>query len=106
MLDVGTNRQELLDDPLYLGNRHPRVDRETYDAFIDAYVTAATKLFPDALLHWEDFGPANARRILDRYRDDGLHLQRRHPGHRRGQPGRRPVRRARRPACRCATTGS
>ncbi|MFF4400390.1 NAD-dependent malic enzyme [Streptomyces sp. NPDC001480] len=69
MLDVGTNRQELLDDPLYLGNRHPRVDRDTYDAFIDAYVTTATKLFPRALLHWEDFGPANARRILNHYRD-------------------------------------
>lgn len=68
MLDVGTNREELLEDPLYLGNRHPRVDRETYDAFIDAYVTTARRLFPDALLHWEDFGPANARRILDRYR--------------------------------------
>ncbi|MFJ3777503.1 NAD-dependent malic enzyme [Streptomyces sp. NPDC090075] len=68
MLDVGTNRQELLDSPFYLGNRHPRVDRETYDAFIDAYVTTARRLFPDALLHWEDFGPANARRILDRYR--------------------------------------
>ncbi|MEU2775999.1 NAD-dependent malic enzyme [Streptomyces sp. NPDC007162] len=68
MLDVGTNRQELLESPLYLGNRHPRVDRETYDAFIDAYVTTARRLFPDALLHWEDFGPANARRILDRYR--------------------------------------
>jgi malate dehydrogenase (oxaloacetate-decarboxylating) len=69
MLDVGTNREELLDDPLYLGTRHPRVDRDTYDAFVDAYVRAATKLFPDALLHWEDIGPANARRILDRYRD-------------------------------------
>ncbi|MEU2333732.1 NAD-dependent malic enzyme [Streptomyces sp. NPDC013172] len=68
MLDVGTNRQELLEDPLYLGNQHPRVDRETYDAFIDAYVTTARRLFPDALLHWEDFGPANARRILERYR--------------------------------------
>jgi malate dehydrogenase (oxaloacetate-decarboxylating) len=68
MLDVGTNRKELLDDPLYLGNRHARVDQDTYDAFIEAYVTAATKLFPDALLHWEDFGPTNARRILDRYR--------------------------------------
>ncbi|MFF4491742.1 NAD-dependent malic enzyme [Streptomyces sp. NPDC001544] len=69
MLDVGTNRKELLDNPLYLGNQHPRVDRDTYDAFIDAYVTTATKLFPRALLHWEDFGPANARRVLDRYRD-------------------------------------
>jgi malate dehydrogenase (oxaloacetate-decarboxylating) len=69
ILDVGTNRQELLDDPLYLGNAHPRVERETYDRFIDAYVTAATKLFPDALLHWEDFGADNAHRILDRYKD-------------------------------------
>jgi len=72
MLDVGTNRKELLDDPLYLGNRHARVDQDTYDAFIEAYVTAATTLFPDALLHWEDFGSANARRILDRYRDHVL----------------------------------
>ncbi|KOX03519.1 NAD-dependent malic enzyme [Streptomyces sp. NRRL B-3648] len=69
MLDVGTNRKELLDNPLYLGNRHPRADREDYDAFIDAYVTAATRLFPNALLHWEDFGTANAHRVLDRYRD-------------------------------------
>lgn len=68
ILDVGTNRQELLDDPLYLGNAHPRVDPETYDRFIDAYVTAATKLFPDALLHWEDFGADNAHRILERYK--------------------------------------
>lgn len=72
MLDVGTNRTELLDDPLYLGNRHTRVDQGTYDAFIEAYVTAATKLFPDALLHWEDFGSANARRILEQYRDHVL----------------------------------
>jgi malate dehydrogenase (oxaloacetate-decarboxylating) len=69
MLDVGTNRRELLDDPLYLGNRHPRAEREDYDAFVDAYVTTASSLFPDALLHWEDFGTGNARRILDRYRD-------------------------------------
>jgi malate dehydrogenase (oxaloacetate-decarboxylating) len=72
MLDVGTNRQELLDDPLYLGNQHPRVDTGTYDTFIDAYVSAATRLFPQALLHWEDFGPANARRILHRYRQKVL----------------------------------
>ena len=68
ILDVGTNRQELLDDPLYLGNAHPRADQETYDRFIDAYVSAATKLFPDALLHWEDFGADNAHRILERYK--------------------------------------
>ncbi|MFH9399019.1 NAD-dependent malic enzyme [Streptomyces sp. NPDC017638] len=69
MLDVGTNRRELLDNPLYLGNRHPRVGRAAYDAFIDAYVTTATRLFPGALLHWEDFGTANAHRVLDHYRD-------------------------------------
>ncbi|PRH76626.1 NAD-dependent malic enzyme [Streptomyces solincola] len=69
VLDVGTDRRELLDDPLYLGNRHPRADRDAYDAFIDAYVTTAGRLFPRAILHWEDFGAANARRVLDRYRD-------------------------------------
>jgi malate dehydrogenase (oxaloacetate-decarboxylating) len=68
MLDVGTDRPELLEDPLYLGIRHKRPAQEPYDAFIDAYVTAALKIFPHALLHWEDFGPGNARRILDRYR--------------------------------------
>ncbi|MFV5994891.1 NAD-dependent malic enzyme [Streptomyces sp. NPDC056231] len=72
VLDVGTNRKELLDDPLYLGNRHSRVDRETYDAFVQTYVDTATRLFPNALLHWEDFGPDNARRILARYRDKVL----------------------------------
>jgi malate dehydrogenase (oxaloacetate-decarboxylating) len=69
MLDVGTNRQSLLNDPFYLGNRHTRVRGERYDAFIDAYVKAATKLFPHALLHWEDFGPGNGRRILEKYRN-------------------------------------
>jgi malate dehydrogenase (oxaloacetate-decarboxylating) len=69
VLDVGTNRKQLLDDPLYLGTRHPRVDTQTYDAFVDAFVTTVNRLFPDAMLHFEDFGPANARRVLDRYRD-------------------------------------
>jgi malate dehydrogenase (oxaloacetate-decarboxylating) len=68
MLDVGTDRPELLEDPLYLGVRHRRPAQEPYDAFVDAYVTTALKIFPHALLHWEDFGPGNARRILDRYR--------------------------------------
>ena len=67
VLDVGTDNLGLLNDEMYLGNRHPRVRGERYDDFIDAYVTAATKLFPHALLHWEDFGASNARRILDRY---------------------------------------
>src|SRR5260221_7900462 len=69
MLDAGTNRESLLNDPLYIGNRHARVRGARYDAFIDAYITTATKLFPKALLHWEDFGPSNARRILEKYRD-------------------------------------
>ena len=72
VLDVGTNRASLLEDPLYLGNRHRRVDTDTYDAFIDHYVRAATRLFPNALLHWEDLGAGNARRVLDRYKDELL----------------------------------
>jgi malate dehydrogenase (oxaloacetate-decarboxylating) len=69
MLDVGTNNESLLDDPLYLGLRHPRVSPDEYDTCIDAYVQAASRLFPRALLHWEDFGSGNARRILERYRE-------------------------------------
>jgi malate dehydrogenase (oxaloacetate-decarboxylating) len=68
MLDVGTNRASLLADPMYPGNRHARVRGERYDAFIDTYVKAAAKLFPNALLQWEDFGPGNGRRILEKYR--------------------------------------
>ena len=67
VLDVGTDNLRLLDDPMYLGNRHPRVRDRRYDDFIDAFVTAATTLFPSALLHWEDFGASNARRVLERY---------------------------------------
>jgi len=69
MLDVGTNRPSLLDDPMYIGNRHARIRGERYDAFIDAYVKAVTKLFPKAVLQWEDFAPGNGRRILEKYRD-------------------------------------
>ena len=69
MLDVGTNRASLLDDPAYIGNRHARVRGERYDAFIDAYVQAVTTLFPNALLQWEDFAPGNGRRIIEKYRD-------------------------------------
>jgi malate dehydrogenase (oxaloacetate-decarboxylating) len=67
VLDVGTDNLRLLNDELYLGARHARVHGQRYDEFIDAYVTAASKLFPNALLHWEDFGAGNARRILDRF---------------------------------------
>jgi malate dehydrogenase (oxaloacetate-decarboxylating) len=69
MLDVGTDRESLLNDPLYVGNRHSRVRGERYDQLIAAYVETATRLFPNALLHFEDFGPSNARRILNEYRD-------------------------------------
>ncbi len=69
ILDVGTNRQCLLDNPLYVGQRHPRICGERYDAFIDAYVTTAHRLFPNAMLHWEDFAQPNARPILERYQD-------------------------------------
>jgi malate dehydrogenase (oxaloacetate-decarboxylating) len=68
-LDVGTDNEGLLNDPLYLGNRHARVRGATYDAFIKRYVHTASSLFPHALLHFEDFGAGNARRILLGYRD-------------------------------------
>jgi malate dehydrogenase (oxaloacetate-decarboxylating) len=68
-LDVGTDRESLLNDPLYVGNRHSRVRGERYDVLVTAYVEAATRLFPNAVLHFEDFGASNARRILNQYRD-------------------------------------
>src|SRR5580704_14193164 len=68
-LDVGTDNETLLNDPLYLGNRHARVRGGDYDAFIKKYLQTASSLFPDALLHFEDFGPGNARRILVTYGD-------------------------------------
>jgi malate dehydrogenase (oxaloacetate-decarboxylating) len=67
VLDMGTDNLSLLNDEMYIGNRHARVRDQRYDDLIDAYVTAATKLFPHAMLHWEDFGASNARRILNRY---------------------------------------
>ena len=69
VLDAGTDNQALLDEDMYLGARQPRVRGERYDRFVDAYVSAATRLFPNAMLHWEDFGAANARRILLKYAD-------------------------------------
>jgi len=69
VLDMGTDNLALLNDEMYLGNRHTRVRGQRYDELIDAYVTAATRLFPNAMLHWEDFGASNARRILNRYAD-------------------------------------
>jgi malate dehydrogenase (oxaloacetate-decarboxylating) len=72
MLDVGTDRTSLLEDPLYLGRPQRRPGPEAYDDFVDQYIRAARELFPNALLHWEDLGPDNARRVLDRYRPDML----------------------------------
>lgn len=68
-LDCGTDNQALLNDPAYLGNRHARVTGQRYDDLIATYLETAAELFPKALLHFEDFGPSNARRILEQYRD-------------------------------------
>ncbi len=71
-LDVGTDNERLLNDPTYLGNRHARVTGKRYDDFVAVYLKTVAELFPAALLHFEDFGPTNARRILvdnsDQYR--------------------------------------
>ncbi|MED1577121.1 MULTISPECIES: oxaloacetate-decarboxylating malate dehydrogenase [Bacillus] len=72
VLDVGTNNEKLLNDPLYIGNHHKRVQGEKYEEFIDAYVKAALKFFPKALLHWEDLGNKNARNIMKKYNDNIL----------------------------------
>ncbi|MEU8401542.1 NAD-dependent malic enzyme [Nonomuraea sp. NPDC048892] len=66
-LDVGTDNEALLNDPAYVGNRHARVRGRRYDDFIDAYVRTASRMFPGAMLHWEDFGPSNGRRLLEKY---------------------------------------
>ena len=69
LLDVGTNNGERLDDPLYVGWRHERITGDEYDAFIDAFVQAVQRKFPDVLLQWEDFAQPHAGPILERYRD-------------------------------------
>ena len=69
-LDVGTNNQALLNDPLYLGLQQPRIVGKAYDDFIHTFVEAIKRKFPHVFLHWEDFGRGNARRILDTYQDD------------------------------------
>jgi malate dehydrogenase (oxaloacetate-decarboxylating) len=69
LLDVGTDNQDLLSDPLYLGWRHKRVRGKDYEDFIEAFVAAIQAKFPNVLLQWEDFSKHNAPRILERYRD-------------------------------------
>jgi malate dehydrogenase (oxaloacetate-decarboxylating) len=69
LLDVGTDNEERLNSPIYIGWRHHRVRGEEYDAFVDAFVTVVKKRWPDVLLQWEDFAGSNAARLLARYRD-------------------------------------
>ncbi|EAE7279913.1 NAD-dependent malic enzyme [Listeria monocytogenes] len=69
VIDAGTNNETLLNDPLYLGNKRPRLSESEYDAFIASFVNVMKDVFPKAILHWEDFGRANASRILHNYRD-------------------------------------
>jgi malate dehydrogenase (oxaloacetate-decarboxylating) len=68
ILDTGTDNPGLLNDELYLGLKRPRVRGEEYDNFVDKFVQGARKLYPNAYIHFEDFGLTNARRILDKYR--------------------------------------
>lgn len=71
-IDAGTNNQKLLNNPLYLGNRHQRIYGERYDKLIDKFIAAVQKLFPESLLHFEDFGRSNAAKILEKYQDQIL----------------------------------
>ena len=68
VIDAGTNREELRNNPNYLGNRHERVRGDRYYDFIDQFVQTAERLFPKLYLHWEDFGRLNAANILEKYR--------------------------------------
>jgi malate dehydrogenase (oxaloacetate-decarboxylating) len=69
LLDVGTDNQALLDDPVYVGWQHHRIRGPEYDAFVEAFVRAVQRRWPHILLQWEDFAGANAARLLERYRD-------------------------------------
>lgn len=69
-LDVGTNNEKLLNDPMYMGARHKRIDQESYDAFIQEFMHAVRRRWPEAMIQFEDFAQPNAMPILQRYRDD------------------------------------
>lgn len=70
VLDVGTNNPQLVNDPLYMGSRHPRITGDEYYAFVDQFVQAVRHRWPDALLQFEDFAQKNAMPLLNRYRDE------------------------------------
>ncbi|MCY7171263.1 NAD-dependent malic enzyme [Streptococcus gallolyticus subsp. gallolyticus] len=70
VIDAGTNRKELLENPMYLGNRHERVTGDKYYEFIDKFVQTAENMFPKLYLHWEDFGRSNAANILNKYKKE------------------------------------
>jgi malate dehydrogenase (oxaloacetate-decarboxylating) len=69
VLDCGTDNDELLDDSLYLGLRQKRARGEDYDKFVDTFVQSAKKLYPQAYIHFEDFGLTNARKVSSRILD-------------------------------------
>ena len=70
VIDAGTNRKELLENPMHLGNRHERVTGDQYYEFIDKFVQTAENMFPKLYLHWEDFGRSNAANILNKYKKE------------------------------------
>ncbi|NHI75102.1 NAD-dependent malic enzyme [Lactococcus petauri] len=70
VIDAGTNRKELLEDSMYLGNRHARVYGDQYYDFVDQFVETAEAMFPKLYLHWEDFGRSNAANILNKYKKE------------------------------------
>ncbi|WP_286234846.1 NAD-dependent malic enzyme [Thalassotalea sediminis] len=69
MLDVGTNNEKLLNDPMYMGSRHPRISQEAYDEFVDMFVQAVKRRWPHVMLQFEDFAQPNAMPLLNRYKD-------------------------------------
>ncbi len=69
MLDVGTNNQKLLDDPMYMGARHKRIDQDSYDEFVELFISAVKRRWPHVMLQFEDFAQPNAMPLLQKYRD-------------------------------------
>lgn len=69
MLDVGTNNEKLLNDPMYMGARHPRIGQQEYDEFVDMFIKAVKRRWPEVMIQFEDFAQPNAMPILNRYRD-------------------------------------